>query len=503
MKKDILKGVVVTNIILVVIAILKIYTNRFFVLNLGLEKLGLIKLFEQILGYLSLTELGLGSASTFALYKPLANGDYKRVKEILYTIQKLYTKIIYLFLGLGALATFILPFIIKNIVIDYTIVLYWLMYLTSSALSYFMAKYIILYNADRRVNFVKISQGIVIILLNALQLISLIIFKSLFVFILLITMSNILRIIIFKRYYRRYYSFLDSISSDGFIIDRSIIKNVKQIFVHKVCYVIAFNTDLIVISSFVSLKMVGLYASYLTITMMILSFVGNFNSIIKPHIGRFIAISTKNDIYKRFKEINILYLFSAIILGISVYNLIQPFMRIWINNKFNDNSIIVLLSLSLSLLIYRECLEIFKMGSGFFSDIHLPIIESLLNLVISIVLVRYIGVLGVIIGTVTSEVIVYLSFKPILTYRECFDKSFIVYLRDYSKYIMYSIVSVVVSQLIINGLNLNIKSFLDFIISGFIIVILLFFINGLIFITNKEFRKQVFYSINIIKNKIA
>ncbi len=502
MKRSVAKGIVISILVLLITGILKFYANRYFVLNLGLETLGVIKIFEQILGYLSLAELGVGTASMYSLYKPLADGNYDRVKEVLYTVDKLYAKIVVFIFIVGGFATFILPALLKDIEFDYKIILYWIMYLINTCLSYIAAKYSILYNADRRVNFVKISQGSSFVAFKVLQIISLVLFQSLFMFLLLLILNTLTNIIIFAVYYRRKYSRLRALNGD-YHIDKSIIRDTKHLFIHKLSYIVLVNTDIIIISYFICLTAVGIYASYLLIFQMLFSFVGSVNSVVYPHVGRFIAINEKSIIYRRFKQINIIYLFAALIILTTTYNLIQPFMNIWINNKFDEDLISLFLCISYFLLMFRSNLEMFKKGSGFFRDIYVPIIEAGLNLGLSLVLVQSIGVLGVVIATVVSQVVAYLVLKPLLTYRECFDKNFLAYAKDYAKYLIYAVVSVAASQFIITKLDVNIKSLGDFIVSGLVIVILLVIINTLIFVTERDFRKQFINTFKLIKNKFV
>ena len=59
--------------------ILQFISRTVFIYTLGKEYLGISGLFSNIIGVLSVTELGLGAAVTFSLYAPLANDDKKRI----------------------------------------------------------------------------------------------------------------------------------------------------------------------------------------------------------------------------------------------------------------------------------------------------------------------------------------------------------------------------------------------------------------------------------------
>ena len=87
--------------------------NKYFIQYIGIETLGIMKLFTQLLQYLNIVELGLGSASAFALYKPLAEKKQEQVSIIISTIRSIYNKISLLLLGLGILFTLLLPYFMK------------------------------------------------------------------------------------------------------------------------------------------------------------------------------------------------------------------------------------------------------------------------------------------------------------------------------------------------------------------------------------------------------
>lgn len=73
-KKNILYGYIST----VISSVFSIITRTIFVYVLGAEYLGVSGLFSNVLGVLSFTELGIGSAIVFSLYKPIAENDNEK-----------------------------------------------------------------------------------------------------------------------------------------------------------------------------------------------------------------------------------------------------------------------------------------------------------------------------------------------------------------------------------------------------------------------------------------
>ena len=56
----------------------------FFVRQLGSQYLGIDGLFSNILSMLSLAELGIGTAMIYALYEPIAKGDYLKINAYMH-----------------------------------------------------------------------------------------------------------------------------------------------------------------------------------------------------------------------------------------------------------------------------------------------------------------------------------------------------------------------------------------------------------------------------------
>ena len=120
----VLKEIFLNFILTLFISLFSFLINRYFAFYLGVQNLGLMKLFTQLLAYLNLAEIGLASASTYALYKPLAEKNYKQISIVINTITSLYNKIFLFILLVGLLLNPIIPFFIKDKIVDKNIYLY-------------------------------------------------------------------------------------------------------------------------------------------------------------------------------------------------------------------------------------------------------------------------------------------------------------------------------------------------------------------------------------------
>ncbi len=496
MKRKILKGVIVSNIVLVISTILSFLINKYFILYIGIESMGVVKLFNQLLGILSLAELGIGVSISYALYKPLVENDRERVKEVFYTMKYFYKKIIFTICILGILITFLLPVFMKTEV-NFIYIVCWIASVLNTAFTYIFAVNVTLYNAEKKYNFVKSVMGISLIVGQILKIISIFLYQSFFVFILLNFVPTIINIFVFNRYFNKNYLYLKD--SKKYKLDYTIFKDAKNVFVHNVAFFLGYQIDIILISMFCGLKTLAIYSSYIMVLGIWNKVASNVFSIISPHIGHYIVKNDKQDIYLKYKSMNIALLFFLIIIFVTTYYLIQPFMNMWINYTLVENSFVFYICFRCYLDNFRYVIQTFKVSAGFFNDVHLPIIEGILNFIISLILVRMYGVVGVVIGTIIPSILITFIWKPILIYKVVFDKHYTVYIKDFISYLLYSILTLLVIYFTFKYISIDIKTFIDFIFEGLKVFGIVSIITLFVFFLDKNFRSILFKAIVKIK----
>ncbi len=490
-KNKFLKEIFINFSITICNGIILFLVNRYFAFYLGIQNLGLMKLFTQLLAYLNLAEIGLASASTYALYKPLVEKNHKQISVVINTITLLYNKIFLFILLIGLLLNPIIPFFIKDKMVDKNIYLYWSLYVTSTALSYSFIKYSILFTADQKFGFVRLVQGGSKIFCQLLQVLVIVKLKSFLIFILLLILDNIIQYIFYKTHYKKYYSYVFKTE----IKDKSITKNLKNLFWHKLAGLVVFNTDLILISKFISLEIVGIYASYQMIVQMIMTALSIILNVLKPKVGKFIAENNKENIFNYWKGLNILSLFSSILFSFCTYNLINNFIILWLGKEFILPKLTVfLIMINLFIQSFRSILDIFKEGSGFFDDIQLPISEAVINFIVSLILVQYMGLDGVIIGTIISNILIISITRPIMVFKRCFDKNVKDYIKIYGNYLILIIISLFACNFILKFISLKtVNSWFEWIINGVIIGSITFITVFVIFLSDKDFKVQLLF----------
>lgn len=471
-----------------------IIINRYFSIYLGNEKLGLMKLFTQLLAYLNLAEMGVAGASAYALYRPLADNNYKEISIVMSTISKIYNKILIFILTVGILVTPIIPFFIKNKNFGFEIYYYWILYVLSTVMTYIYMKYSILFMADQKFKLVRLIQSGGKVIIQIFQIIVLSFLKSFPTFIILLIIESIIQYICYKFYYNRDYKKNIYKTKEE---KKEIIKDLKNLFWHKLAGMIVFNTDLILISTFISLEVVAVYSSYLLLNQMFLTLINVFLGVLTPKIGLFVAKNTKENSYKYWKTLNLYFIFFSLFLTLLFYNLSIPFINLWMGKNYIISKLtLILIAINLFINLSRGIIDRFKDSFGFFDDVYLPISEAIINFIFSVILLFYIGLDGVILGTIISNIVVICIVRPIIVFKRCFDKNLKEYLKIYGNYLLLILFSVILTQVGLQYFNKNslVNSWIELIKLSFVNgVITLIFVFFIFFVSNNEFRK--------IKNK--
>jgi len=81
--------------------VLSFLARRYFIFFFSSEYLGLNSLFSNVLSLLSLAELGFGTAIVFAMYKPMAENDEEKVRQLLHFYKKCYFVIGLVIIAIG------------------------------------------------------------------------------------------------------------------------------------------------------------------------------------------------------------------------------------------------------------------------------------------------------------------------------------------------------------------------------------------------------------------
>lgn len=400
----------ISMIIQIITMVLKFVIQTMLIHKLGVQYVGVNGLFSNVLSVLSFAELGLGSAITFSLYGQLAKNNQKKISAFLNFYRNAY-HIIGVSIGLiGVLAVPFLHFFIKGNTVPDIYILY-LLFLSNSVVSYFFAYKRSLLTADQKDYISSLNQFMFYLLQFAIQMIILIVFQNYIFFLIVQVLCTILSNLRISIQVDKLYPYLNSFKHER--LDKTdikiLIKNSVELFGSKIGGIVLNSTDNILISSFIGLTSVGIYSNYSLITTSVTTIVNKITSATTPSIGN-LAIDHDTDKSLRIFNLHLFINFVLTVLcGSFLLNLLNPFITLWIGKKYLLSFVTVLIiAVNFSLTQLRQTAISFMNAYGTFRFQGIKsILEAVINLGISIVLIRFtdLGIGAVILGTTITTLL--------------------------------------------------------------------------------------------------
>ena len=480
---------------LVITTIFSFITRTIFIKNLGEVYVGLMGLFSNIIVILSLAELGIGSAIIFSLYKPIAENDIEKIKSLMNTYKKYYRVIGISVLVIGSsVIPFLNILVNSNEKIDNLTFLYILSLLNTVCSYMFFAYKRSLLIADQRAYIVNIISELFTVIMYIVQIVTLILYKSFVIYLIVQLLSNIFQNIIIGKKVNEYYPYIkdSNIKNLNSCEKIKLFKNIKAIFISRLSWSILVASDNIVISMIKGVGLVGIYSNYIMITVTIDRVIANVFNSIKGSIGNLNTIDDKEKKEEIFKKIFFLNSWMYGICSICLYVLFNDLINVWIGRRFLlDNSAVLAIVIIFFLngtqipcSIYRETMGLFNQYK------YVPILSVILNLLISIILCFKLGVLGVCIGTIISKVVTQFWIDPFVIYKFGFNKKTRGYFKNYLKISLVLIfITIIICFLfknieVINWNQLIFKSILVFCTSNLIFYIIFRKNEAFLFVKN-------------------
>ena len=431
----------VSNFLSILIALI---AQSIFIKILGIEYLGLNGLFTNILTMLSIFELGIGSAIIYNLYEPIATNNIEKIKSIMKFYKKTYNLIAIIILLVGILMIPFLKTIVGEVSVDINIYVIYVLFLISTLTSYIIAYKRNLIYANQKNYIVDLIHMCYLIILNILQLIILYFTKQYYIYLLIKIICQLFENIIITLIANKMYPYL--LDEDIKILDKKIEKDifskVKALVFHKVGAIIINGTDNIIISMYLGVAQVGIYTNYYTIINAVKTVFSQVISSTTASIGNLLVTENEEKIYDVFKKMRFLNFWIACFSGISILIIIQPFISIWVGEEYKVSMFVVII---LVLNFYQKMMRIsyasFKESAGIYiEDKFIPLIESCLNIISSIILLKIFGLAGVFMGTIISGLTIWCYSYPKFVYKKLFNRTYYNYAKETLGYLILFII---------------------------------------------------------------
>lgn len=433
--------------------LLQFIYRTFFIQTLGLTYLSVRDLFVNILNIFSFAELGIGQAITFSLYKPIKDNDEVRIRGLMELYKKAYCWIGIAILCIGAAFMPFLQFLIKgNIEAIDNLYLIYLFFVTESGASYFFSYRTSYVTACQQQYLLNLYGCIFSIAREVIRITLIMLTKQ---YIPVLAFSCAWTVIQYAWYHfkiGRLYPYIKN--TKGATIyhaeKETIFKNIKALIIHKIGAVSLNATDSIIISSVVGLGWVGVYSNYSVLVNSVSMFISILFSSLTASIGNLNAFEDKSQKYHIFNVINLatfwVYSISAVCFLISL----TPTVSIWLGSAYTLDFLTVC-AISINIYIagmlfapfnYRQTMGLFIYGKW------RPIISAIINIIVSVVLGKYFGLKGVLIGTAVTRLTTNVWYDPYIIYKKGFERNPLEYYLYYALYFTLFVLSCFIGMLI-------------------------------------------------------
>lgn len=477
-----------------IISLLGFLRFKLILSNIGEDVLGVYQLFGQLVAYITFVDFGLTSAVCYSLYAPIANNDKEKINRILSGAKYVFNIITIIMFIVGISLTLGIGFFIKetSLSLGFIQICFFLMVI-SNVITYFVASHTILFDAEQnKYQYIRYTQ-ILLFIKAILEIVFIIIFKNILSILILGVFVSIIQNIIIVSISKRKHKNLNFKCEK----DLSFWQKTKELIPHKIGTLVANNIDVLIISKFIGLAQVVTYTSYMYIINTLVTIFSKLSTASSAGIGNLLVVD-KGKAYDKFLEYNSFVFFLATIICVPLYFAISPFVSLFYGESYVVGTITCLLFVFLVFYsIIRTIFNTFVTAAGLFKETIICVfLEIAINLTLSLVLIKYIGITGVILATAIAYILSEYVLKPSILNKHIFHNKILVYYKD----CLFYIIIVIINLYLINISKdiLVVSNFFNWLLFSGIIFVLNFIVTVIYY----KIIKKLSFIDRLIPNKL-
>lgn len=408
----------------IILVLLNFILRTVFIRTLGVEYLGISSLFMNIINVLSIAELGIGSAITFSMYKPIKDNDYDRIAALVDYYRKVYYVIAAIITGIGLA---LLPFmhLIVNIPggVD-NINLIFSLYLANTVLSYLAYYKRSIITTDQK-NYIIVSINFLVTFIQVLgQCMVLLLTKNFILFLIIQIVCTLVGNILIEAKANKLYPYLRNKHVLPKEVRSDIASNIKAMFLYKLGGMVMNQTDTILISLLIGTIWVGYYANYAMLIAAAKTFIAIIFTSLFASIGNLNAGDDEEKKYSLFKTLNLATFWIFGFVSVSFFVLFDDFITLWLGEQFLLSKWVTLL-IVLNFFIPGMLSHItsFRDTTGLFRKTqYIVMITAVLNIVLSCIFGQVWGMAGILLAAVIARLSTNFWYEPYALCKYYFNK---------------------------------------------------------------------------------
>lgn len=390
--------------------------TRLILRNYGSSVNGLVSSITQFLGFISFLEMGIGAVVKSALYKPLANKDNIEISKIVLSCKQFYRRIAIILIVYSIVLMLVFPIITNGFSWLYTASLVLIIAISLFVQYFFGIPYQLLLNADQRAYIPTTINCITLLLSTLISIIAIKTGASIHVVKLVASLIYIIRPIAYSAYVDKHYGLTKKIR-----LTEEPLKQKWNGMAQHIAYVVVNYTDIVVLTLMSTLADVSIYTVYHNVTIGIQQIISSISIGMSAMLGNVLYTEAIDKTRETFELVE-WFFHSLTVLMFSITGvLIVPFVKIYTAGIADANYIIptfaIIITFAQASYSIRIPYETMVLAANHFRQTQKSaLMEALINIVVSVILVKWIGLVGVAIGTLAA-----------MAYRTMY---FIVYLKN-------------------------------------------------------------------------
>ena len=197
--------------------------------------------------------------------------------------------------------------------------------------------------------------------------------------------------------------------------------------------------------------MVAMYSNYYSIMHAIIGIMSIITSSIIAGIGNSIVTESEQKNYKDMNKFNFIYMWLSGWCTICLACLFQPFMKLWMGEQYMFSyGVVVLFCMYFYGLKMGDIRAAYSDAKGlWYENRYRAIAESIANIILNLLLVKLLGIYGIILGTLISLLIINFGYGSQILFKYYFKNEKISdYFKNHGRYALITSIICVITYFI-------------------------------------------------------
>lgn len=399
----VLKNSISSLMVYAFLLLFSVVSSRFVLVSYGSETNGLLSSVNQLFSYMALLEAGIGTSTVSALYRPMSEKDEEAIAQVLSASKHYYRTSTKWYILCVIVVSCLWPLAIQSTIGYISIFLLIFLQGVSGVITYWFTSSAVNYLLAQGSNFVNNRVHLFATLLTYVLKILICAARIDIVFISSASIViNVLQCLI-------YYLYLKKHCPIYFVQkrpDKSLLPQRSAFLVHEVSGVIFSSTDTILLSIFCGLADASVYAVYSMVTNALRTIIGQVFNGTNYILGNGYA-DPDIDYESIHDRYNAVYQCLAFALFTIAFYLVLPFLTLYTRGITDANYLdpkLPLLFVLIELLSTCRAVDnqLVRISLHARQTMNRAIIEATINIVVSIAAVQFVGIYGVLLGTIAA-----------------------------------------------------------------------------------------------------